>query len=572
MHRAKAALNGLGEEREELTGSNGTFRGSEGFVAMGPILQERTTSSILKRVPVKDKVRVKNSENTAIVTSKTGFQISQNQKPQKKTSSLHKNVISELDKEPFPRAEIKGQQRNRTKHIKSPNSGTFRMQHTQFEADIRHPRTRPSSSEWEEKRLKMQHQPLCSTEVEQNCAAREKSRRALSLPLAPHQFRLPENVRDLESLRLLDHNEDDTDSASDLSDSERLPVLPSPCTPPQLNLRAEIVDSLDLYPHIPGPKTVQTGSDSYNYPDFLPPPFNTWSLRQLAIFLNTEGKRAPRPKPVGQLEMFLERLLQLEWHQIQTIQNESSQPMAASVRTRSGVPNGPQIASLSRPHTAPPSRLSSPKSMRQNQRSLPFTILSSLGSPSSGQISRCLYCHVRHPMCSGSCSSYTYQRHSRLSPLLERKAAPSIMHKRSSSESRASALENKAISRAHHPVSPNGHQRPVEASGSLQKVSQELSMKSKKHPSACKGHTGRAAEPESHKFPPVGARSALDKRIVVAHKRDVRLSGKKEQKEVQQTEIGGSGAMTGVKRMVSENNSIKGSRGDRKLKNAQVSK
>ncbi|MCJ8741763.1 hypothetical protein PDJAM_G00074450 [Pangasius djambal] len=541
---------------------------------MGPILQERTTSSILKRVSVKDKVRVKNSENTAIVTSnsKTGGKVGQNQKPLNKTSSLHKNVISGQDSEPLPRAEIKGQHRNRTKHVKSPNTGTYKMLRTQFETDVRHPRSKPSPSEWEEKRQKVQHQSPCCIEVEQNYAAREKSRRALSLPLAPHQIRLPENVRDLESLRLLEHKEDDTDSASDLSDSERLPVLPSPCTPPQLNLRAEIVDSVDLHPHIPGPRTVQTENDSYNYPDFLPPPFNTWSLRQLAVFLNTEGKRAPRPKPVGQLEMFLERLLQLEWHQIQTIQNESSQPTAASVRSRGRAPNGPQIASICRPHTAPPTRLSSPKSMRQSQRPFPLTLLSSLGSPSSCQLSRCLYCHVRYPLCNGSCSSYTYQRHSRLSPLLERKTSPSITHKRSSSESRASALENKAMGRPHYPVSPKSHQKQIEAVGNLQKVSQELSMKSKRQPSAWKGCNGRAAEAESHKDPPVGVRSALDKRVVAANKRDFRLSGKREEKEGQHTEIGGSGAVAGVKRVVSENYSIKGSRADRKLKNAHLSK
>ncbi|XP_017343679.1 uncharacterized protein fam217ba isoform X1 [Ictalurus punctatus] len=535
---------------------------------MGPILQERTTSTILKRVPVKEKIRVKNSENTEIVTSnnKTGGKVSQNQKPQKKASLVHKNVISGQDKEPLPRAETKGRHRNQTKHVKSPNAGMYKMLHTQFEADIRHPRSKPSPSEWEEKRQKVQHQSPCCTEVEQSYAAREKSRRALSLPLAPHQFRLPANVRDLESLRLLEHKEDDTDSASDLSDSERLPVLPSPCTPPQLNLRAEIVDSVDLHPDIPGPRTVQTERDSYNYPDFLPPPFNTWSLRQLAVFLNTEGKRAPRPKPVGQLEMFLERLLQLEWHQVQTIQNESSQPTAANVRIRGRAPNGPQIASLSRPHTAPPTRLSSPKSMRQSQRPFPFTLLSSLGSPSSCQLSRCLYCHARYPLCNGSCSSYTYQRHSRLSPLLERKTSPSITHKRSSSESRASALENKAMGRPYYPVSPKSHQKQMEADGSLQKVSQELSMKSKRQPSAFKGHNGRAAEAESHKDPPVGMRGALDKRVGVANKRDSLLSGKREQKEGRQTENGGSGAVAGVKRFVSENNSIKGSRADRKLK------
>lgn len=418
----------------------------------------------------------------------------------------------------------------------------------------------------------MQHQSPCCTEAEQNCAAREKSRRALSLPLTPHQIRLPENIRDLGSLRLLEHREDDTDSASDLSDSERLPVLPSPCTPPQLNLRAEIVDSVDLHPHIPGPRTVQTEGDGYKYPDFLPPPFNTWSLRQLAVFLNTEGKRAPRPKPVGQLEMFLERLLQLEWHQIQTIQNESSQPTAASVR-RGCAPNGPQIAGLSRPHTAPPTRLSSPKSLRQSQRGFPFPLLSSLSSPSSCQLSRCLCCHVRYPLCNGSCSSYTYQRHSRLSPLLERKTSPSVMHKRSSSESRASALETKATGRPHYPVSPKSYQKPMEVAGNAQKVPQETSMKGKRQPSAWRGHnTGRAAEAESHKDPPLDARSALDKRIVAANKRDSRLSGKREQKEGQQTEIGVSGAVAGVKRVVSENTSIKGSRAERKLKNTHLFK
>lgn len=443
---------------------------------------------------------------------------------------------------------------------------------TQFEANIKHPRSKPSPSEWEEKRQKVQHQSPSSTEVEQNYAAREKSRRALSLPLAPHQVRLPENVRDLGSLRLLGHREDDTDSASDLSDSERLPVLPSPCTPPQLNLRAEIVDPVDLHPHIPGPRTVQAESDSYNYSDFLPPPFNTWSLRQLAVFLNTEGKRAPRPKPVGHLEMFLERLLQLEWHQIQTIQNESSQSLAANVRSRGRAHNVPQIASLCRPHTAPPTRLSSPKSMRQGQRPFPFTFLSSLGSPSSCQLSRCLNCHVRFPLCNGSCSSYTYQRHSRLSPLLERKTSPSIMHKRSSSESRASAMENKAIGRPHHPVSPKSHQKPMEATGNLQKVSQELSLKSKRQPSVWKGHNGRFAEAASHKDPPVDVKSALDKRAVAGNKRDSRLLEKRELKEGHQTEIGGSGAVAGVKRVVSETNSTKGSRADRKLKSAHMFK
>ncbi len=186
---------------------------------------------------------------------------------------------------------------------------------TQGESDLRPPRPKLSCTERGQERQKIQLEPQCCKEMVQSNVALEKSRRALSLPLAPQpvlqQFTLQKQVPDLDSLRLLEHKEDDTDSASDLSDSERLPVLPSPCTPPQLNLRAEVINSMDLHPHIPGPRSVENDEVRYSYPDFLPPPFNTWSLRQLAIFLNTEGKRAPRPKPVGQLEKYLERLLNL---------------------------------------------------------------------------------------------------------------------------------------------------------------------------------------------------------------------------------------------------------------------
>lgn len=128
------------------------------------------------------------------------------------------------------------------------------------------------------------------------------------------------------------------------------------------------------------------------------------------------------------------------------------------------------------------------------------------------------------------------------------------------------------MSRPHYPVSPKSNQKPMEAAGNLQKVSQELSMKSKRQPSVWKGHSGRVAEAESHKDPPVDAKSALDKRVIAANKRDSRLSGRREQKDGQQTDIGGSSAMAGVKRVVSENNSIKASRADRKLKNAQLFK
>lgn len=374
---------------------------------------------------------------------------------------------------------------------------------------------------------------------------REKSRRALSLPLAPHQFTFPKHVPDFETLHL-EHREDDTDSASDLSDSERLPVLPSPCTPPQLNLRAEIINTMDLHPHIPCPGSAKTGSESYSYSDFLPPPFNTWSLRQLAVFLNTDGKRAPRSKPVGQLEKYLERLLQLEWHQIQTIQAENGRDNAANVCPRGRNLYGPQVTSFSRPHTAPPTRLSSPKSVHHNQ---PFGPLSSLGSQSSCRLSRYLYSQVRYPICTGGCSSYAYQRHSRLSPLLERKAPPNTAQKRSSSESRASA-DNRA--KTHHPVSPGIHHKLIQSAGNWRKVSQEQSSESKDHPPQWKGCCGGADKLERQKEI-LPSRSAVDKHKVACNKRDGCLE-KRENKEKLGVLTRVSGTRSGVKTIVVDSN------------------
>ncbi|KAL7864594.1 hypothetical protein AOLI_G00160140 [Acnodon oligacanthus] len=553
---------------------------------MGPILQERTASTILKRVQVKEKVRVKNVENTGIVTSsnKRAGKVNQNQKVQKKTSSLNKNILPVQNKEPLSRAEI-GQNGNRPKLVKSPTAGTCKISNTQGEADLRHPRSKPFHAAYEEERQKVQPQSQCCSDVERSLTAREKSRRALSLPLAPqpalHQIPLQKHIPDLESLRLLEHKEDDTDSASDLSDSERLPVLPSPCTPPQLNLRAEVINSMDLHPHIPGPRTAQTESDSYSYPDFLPPPFNTWSLRQLAIFLNTEGKRAPRPKPVGQLEKFLERLLQLEWHQIQTIQAESGRPIAPVIRPRGRAPIGPPITSRPRPHTAPPTRLSSPKSLRQTQRGFPFTLLSSLGSPSSGQLSRpvCPHCHVRYPLCNGSCSSYAYQRHSRLSPLLERKAPPTVAQKRSSSESRASASENRGTyQKVQHPLSPQAgksHQKHMQSTGNMRRASQELCANSKGQPLTRKGRANRAVEADRQKDSTMGGKSMGADKQVVAGKRESGGPGKRGEKEGQRTDNGSSGARAGAKRAASESNGFKGTsaaRANGKVKNIQFAK
>ncbi|XP_032054243.1 LOW QUALITY PROTEIN: protein FAM217B [Aythya fuligula] len=133
---------------------------------------------------------------------------------------------------------------------------------------------------------------------------------------------------DFQSVQIIKEDAED-DSASDLSDSERIPIPPSPCTPPELILRAEEIDPGCLE-HVP-----DTGfkESEYYYPDFLPPPFNSWDLKQLAIFVNVEGKSEFRPKPTGFLEKYIDRLLQLEWLQMQTVQNEKVKAAKARPQT-----------------------------------------------------------------------------------------------------------------------------------------------------------------------------------------------------------------------------------------------
>ncbi|XP_030318722.1 protein FAM217B isoform X1 [Calypte anna] len=136
---------------------------------------------------------------------------------------------------------------------------------------------------------------------------------------------------DFESVQIIKEDAED-DSASDLSDSERIPIPPSPCTPPELILRAEEIDPVCLE-HVP-----DTGfkESEYYYPDFLPPPFNSWDLKQLAIFVNVEGKTEFQPKPTGFLEKYIDRLVQLEWLQMQTVQNEKGKAAKARPQTTPG--------------------------------------------------------------------------------------------------------------------------------------------------------------------------------------------------------------------------------------------
>ncbi|XP_018593073.1 uncharacterized protein fam217ba isoform X2 [Scleropages formosus] len=429
---------------------------------MGPILLERATTPLVNKVSRKEKAS-RSSENAGTVAGSKKEKVDQNQKSQKKTGAQSKH--------PYPgksSASKSSHCMGRTKpEITCINeTETLQSLRKMGPKSLASPSTECNG----ERRVRLE--PLCSSDDNKNHAGRRRGRHTLTLPLAPKPEALKAQaemrVSDLEQVRLFEQKEEDTDSASDLSDSERLPVLPSPCTPPQLNLRAEVIDPIDLHPCFPGPWG-QSCDSNYSYPDFLPPPFCTWSLRQLALFLNTEGRGAPRPKPVGNLEKYLERLLQLEWLQIQTIQAENSRPVGP------GFTNRPRYNQNLTSHMAPghlrnnttlPFHLRSPKSLRHCQQTSPFAFMSSLGTPLPAHRSQsvCPSCHIHHPFCIGNCSSYTYHRHSRLSPVLERKVKLGVLPKRSSSESRVHT------SKSQKPVSPlagNNHLNHMQSAGNM---------------------------------------------------------------------------------------------------------
>lgn len=235
------------------------------------------------------------------------------------------------------------------------------------------------------------------------------------------------------------------DSASDLSDSERYSVVPAEMSPPDLDLRAEVIDPSDFQTSRPAQDKCR-GS----YPDFLPPPFNSWSLKQLAVYLNTDGKSVPRPKPVGKLERYLDRLLQIEWHQIQSVQEDSSKSNTPMPKVR---------------HSSSHLSLSSPKCILQCQRAFPLSLLSSLATR---QLSSCTcpQCQNQYLILNGSCRSHGFHQHT----LLEKKRQASGLPKRSSSESRAHPMESRHRSREHRlsdPLSESSHWRRMQAVGNI---------------------------------------------------------------------------------------------------------
>uniref|UniRef100_A0AAV2M317 Uncharacterized protein n=1 Tax=Knipowitschia caucasica TaxID=637954 RepID=A0AAV2M317_KNICA len=251
-------------------------------------------------------------------------------------------------------------------------------------------------------------------------------------------------------LRQRPHFTDD-DSDTDLSESEKGSV---PCgPPPQLKLRPELI----VPDQAPSRKK---NKSKFDFPDFLPPPFNSWSLHQLAYFYHMEGRS--RPRASGPLERYLERLIQLEWNQIKTRDtNRTTHTEPLSSRQRS-----PGSSSA---------RLSAPKCILQCQRAFPFTVL----SPGP---SHCSYvvCTTRNSSCSCRPSKSSpppeHRRPSRSSPPPEHRrpsrSSPLPEHRRSSVFSKRSHSEGRALLHRQRFQSPvqNPVQSPVQGQGHLQQM------------------------------------------------------------------------------------------------------
>ncbi|XP_038605904.1 protein FAM217B isoform X2 [Tachyglossus aculeatus] len=122
---------------------------------------------------------------------------------------------------------------------------------------------------------------------------------------------------DVQSMRIAKEDMDE-DSFSDRADSERIFLPPFSFSPLERNHKAEEIDPV-YFDHL---HDLGCKESEYYYPDILPPPFNSWDLQQMAVFVNSEGRSNTCERPPRLLEKYVDRIIQLEWLQMQTIQSE----------------------------------------------------------------------------------------------------------------------------------------------------------------------------------------------------------------------------------------------------------
>ncbi|KAM4741489.1 uncharacterized protein FYW61_002942 isoform 2-T2 [Anableps anableps] len=420
---------------------------------MGSILQERVAQRRVERLSTSDRESKKKTSRSNSRPTVAGTKMGRRQSKRKF---------------PQPQCPIQSQENNhekkpqRRKH-KSNTSSTkcsTAQQHS-AQGTSRFPPAAP-----EEDRMKI----MVSSAAEHR---KHKHTSALLCHSLPHSS--PDQQGELSPMQekggLSAHPQQDSDT--DLSESERLPLSPCPITP-QLELRPEVIEDEDPTSH--RQRVRGREYEGVDFPDFLPPPFNSWSLSQLAVFYNTEGRGALRPRPVGPLERYLERLLQLEWHQIQTVQAEHrTQELSGGT------------SSCQRSPAAAPSRLGSPKCILQCQRAFPLPFLSSLAGCASA------LCRICSSTCSTCCRSiYSHSHQSRLSPMLDRSRGPPPLPKRSCSESRVHSSDRRLRAQTFgSPTRTNSYLRRMQASGNIRNPIQGAPGRSHSSVRGCGDQAGR---------------------------------------------------------------------------------
>ncbi|XP_014330137.1 protein FAM217B-like isoform X1 [Xiphophorus maculatus] len=398
---------------------------------MGSILQERVAQRCVERLCIGDREWKKKAPRSTSRPNVAGTKMGRRQSQRKF---------------PQPQCPIQGQENN---HEKKPQ----RRKHNSNTSSTKCSAPQHSSAQGtsmfqpaapEEDRMKIK---VSSAHADENRKHTHPGLRASKHTAALLDHGLPHPSPDQQ-----EELSPQEDSDTDLSESERLPLSSRPLAP-RLELRPEVVEDGDAPSHC---RTVR-GRD---FPDFLPPPFNSWSLSQLAVFYNTEGRGAFRPRPTGPLERYLERLLQLEWHQIQTVQAEHG---------TQDIPGGTSSCQRSSAATPAPTRLSSPKCILQCQRAFPLSFLSSLAGHAAllaGGTSG--LCRICSSSCSASCcrSTHCHRHLSRLSP--DGSRGPLPRPKRSYSESRVHSSDRRLrTQRSGSPSSSSSYLRRMQASGNI---------------------------------------------------------------------------------------------------------
>ncbi|XP_035678640.1 uncharacterized protein LOC118417261 [Branchiostoma floridae] len=190
---------------------------------------------------------------------------------------------------------------------------------------------------------------------------------------------------------------------------------------PDLQLKPDSVELEDIerfFDDYDSDDSKEGESDVFPFPDFLPKPFNEWDLQELALLSNKNWKDAVRVKPKGQYLDIIDRLMEFERLQLQTIQweMEKSQRPSSRAASRSGA-SRERSAALAKPKAGQgkpchPDCVQPMCAGNCTQKRVP-----------SGRV--CIYCRQRY--CTGTCKEHGYDSHQRQPPREEedKKGSPS---------------------------------------------------------------------------------------------------------------------------------------------------